>query len=67
MIMNTEYHQTLKKLEQDKISRDYIVGWASGYLGNPELEEQRVTEDWSAGYEDGKSKVTDNASSFQQS
>ena len=65
-MMNDEYHQTLSKLEKDNVSRDYMIGWASGYLGNPRLEEQRVTEHWSAGYEDGSDKHTNNAESCKK-
>ena len=59
--MSNPYYQTISELESKKVNRDYITGWASGYLGNPVLEEQRVTDSWQAGYDDGKEKVTDNA------
>jgi len=36
------------------VSNEYYHGWASGALGNPELEEQRITEDYTTGYEHGK-------------
>jgi hypothetical protein len=58
------YYETISKLERDNVSREYIVGWASGYLGNPKVEEQRITEGWKAGYEDGKEKITDNAGNW---
>jgi hypothetical protein len=58
------YYETISKLERDNVSREYIVGWASGYLGNPKVEEQRITEGWKAGYEDGKGKITDNAGNW---
>lgn len=41
------------------VSDAYYHGWASGALGNPELEEQRVTEAYTAGYEHGQNGVTD--------
>jgi hypothetical protein len=47
-------------MEKAKVSREYIVGWASGYLQNPMREEQRVTEAYEAGYNDGTEKNTDN-------
>ena len=53
------YHSTLKAMQEAGASQAYCHGWASGALGNPELEEQRVTEDYTAGYEDGKNGVTD--------
>ena len=65
--MNSDYHQTITQLENDHASRDYIIGWASGYLGNPKLEEQRVTAAWSAGYDDGSEKHTENAGNWKQS
>ncbi len=37
----------------------YYHGWASGALQNTPLEEQRVTEAYTAGFEDGKSGTTD--------
>ncbi|MCY4050780.1 MAG: hypothetical protein OXE41_04795 [Gammaproteobacteria bacterium] len=49
-----------------KISRQYILGWASGYLGNPEIEEQRITEAWQAGYEDGKNGSTEEAENWKE-
>jgi len=41
------------------VADDYYHGWASGALGNTALEEQRVTEGYTAGYEDGSSGTTD--------
>lgn len=41
------------------VSSEYCHGWATGALGNPALEEQRITEDYNAGYDDGKAGVTD--------
>ena len=59
--MPNPYYEAISKLEDDNVAKDYILGWASGYLGNPKLEEQRVTEGYEVGYEDGRSKSTDNA------
>ncbi len=53
------YHSTLKAMHEAGVSDAYCHGWASGALGNPALEEQRVTEDYTAGYEDGKNGQTD--------
>ena len=52
------YHSTLKKMHEAGVSKEYCHGWASGALGNTALEEQRVTEDYTAGYEDGSNGVT---------
>ena len=62
--MTSPYYQTISKLEQDNVSTEYILGWASGFLGNPKIEEQRITDGYEAGYNDGKSGNTDSASGF---
>jgi len=58
--MDQTYYDTVSKMENDGISAEYMDGWMSGYLQNPEREEQRVTDAYSAGYEDGTAKNTDN-------
>ena len=58
--MNSDYYESIDKMEKAKVSRDYIVGWASGYLQNPMREEQRITEAYEAGYNDGTDKNADN-------
>ena len=58
--MNNEYYESINKMEKAKVERDYIVGWACGYLQNPAREEQRVNEAYDAGYEDGSNKNADN-------
>ena len=62
--MTSPYYKTISKLEQDNVSKEYILGWASGSLGNPKVEEQRITDGYEAGYNDGKSGTTDSASNF---
>lgn len=47
------FHSTLKTMHDAGVSKEYYHGWASGALGNTALEEQRVTDDYTAGYEDG--------------
>ncbi len=54
------YHQTLKSMQESSVDEDYAYGWAGGALGNPAREEQRITEAYSAGYEDGSNGNTDN-------
>ena len=61
------YNETIDQLEKLGIDKDYIQGWAGGYLGNPQREEQRVTDAYKAGYEDGQSGVTDKAMNWQSS
>jgi hypothetical protein len=36
------------------VNDNYIQGWVAGFLNNPEIEEQRITDEWESGYEDGK-------------
>ena len=42
--MNREYYDSIDRMEKHNVSRDFVLGWAAGYLGNPQLEEQRRTE-----------------------
>ena len=63
--MDQQYYESVDKLEKMKVDREYIQGWVGGYLGNPPREEQRVTEAYTAGYEDGKSKSIDNAKTWK--
>ena len=54
--MNEDYYAAIEKMEQANVSREYIIGWASGFLQNPKREEQRVNDAYEAGFEDGGSK-----------
>lgn len=63
--MNTTYYETVDKLEKMGVDKEYIQGWMGGFLGNPQREEQRVTEAYTAGYEDGQNHSTDNADNFK--
>jgi hypothetical protein len=64
--MNKHYYDTVDRLEKIGVSREYLVGWMTGYLGNPAREDQRVTEAYNAGYEDGKNDNTEHAESWKQ-
>jgi len=57
--MSNVYHETIAKMDAAKVNKDYISGWAGGYQDNPDREEQRVTDAYTAGYQDGKAKKTD--------
>ena len=46
-------------------SDQYILGWQEGYQDAPEVEEQRVTDAYQAGYEDGKNNNFDNVEKFK--
>ncbi len=63
--MNQAYRDATTKMEEMKVNPEYIVGWQGGYLGHPKREEQRVTEAYDAGYEDGESKSTENFASWK--
>ena len=65
--MDNAYYETVVHLEKLGIDQDYIQGWEGGYLRNPEREEQRVTDAYKAGYEDGQAGVTDKAQDWQSS
>jgi len=52
--MNKEYYDAVVAMEQANVDAEYLQGWQGGYLLNPEREEQRITEAYQAGYEDGK-------------
>ncbi len=58
--MNQEYYDAVTKMEEMGVNPEYVQGWQGGYVLNPEREEQRVNEAYSAGYEDGKAKTQDN-------
>ncbi|KAA3621099.1 MAG: hypothetical protein DWQ08_14575 [Proteobacteria bacterium] len=64
--MNTTYYETVDKLEKMGVDKEYIQGWIGGYFGNPQREEQRVTEAYTAGYEDGQNHKTESAVDFKQ-
>ena len=58
--MNDTYYETINKMEKKGVDADYINGWAGGFLHNPKREEQRITEAYDAGYNDGVEGKTDN-------
>ena len=58
--MDQAYRDATTKMEEMGLQLDYIIGWQGGYLGHTEREEQRITDAYAAGYEDGQAKTTDN-------
>ena len=58
------YYEGVKKMEEMGVNDNYIQGWVAGFLNNPELEEQRITDEWESGYEDGKEKTDSNFANF---
>lgn len=59
------YYETIDKLEKAGVDKEYIQGWIGGFLGNPLREEQRVTDAYNAGYEDGSNKETGRSEEFK--
>jgi hypothetical protein len=47
------YYSSVDKMQKMQVDAEYIQGWIGGYMGNPKREEQRITDAYEAGYEDG--------------
>ncbi len=62
--MDTFYYQSLDEMEKKVVDKDYLQGWAGGYLQTPKHEEQRVTDGYEAGYEVGENKRTDHMANW---
>ena len=62
--MDQTYYEAVTKMEGMHVNPEYVEGWQSGYILNPPREEQRLTDAYSAGYEDGKAKNMDNFSNW---
>jgi hypothetical protein len=58
--MNQAYRDGVTKMEELHVDNDYVLGWQGGFLGHPAREEQRATEAYTAGYDDGRGKSVDN-------
>lgn len=58
--MDNFYRETITKMENASVDPEYVLGWQGGYLKHPKREEQRTTEAYDAGYEDGQNKAGDN-------
>jgi len=58
--MNKEYYDAVVKMEEMGVNNEYIQGWQGGYLCNVKREEQRLTEAYEAGYDDGLEKTQEN-------
>ena len=65
--MNPSYREGVVKMEEAGVDPDYILGWQGGFLGHPEREEQRISDAYSAGYEDGREKSADNFDKWKKS
>ena len=62
--MDQTYYDTVTSMEKKGVDPEYMNGWMSGYVRNPKREEQRITDAYSAGYDDGMNKSTDNMDSW---
>ena len=65
--MNQFYYDAVTKMEGMGCDEEYIQGWQAGFLQNPQREEQRLTESYTAGYTDGKEKNTDRLADWVKS
>ena len=63
--MNKEYFDKVTELENMKANEQYVLGWQEGYQDAHEVEEQRMTDAYQAGYEDGKNNNFDNVEKFK--
>ena len=57
--MSNVYYETVTKMEKAGVDPEYVRGWEGGYLHSPRREEQRITDTYTTGYEDGLAQKTD--------
>ena len=62
--MNQAYRDAVTQMEEMNVQAEYLIGWQGGFLGHPLREEQRITEAYQAGYDDGQAKSTENFSAW---
>jgi len=62
--MDKTYYDFTTKMEEANVDDEYVQGWQMGYIDMPDREEQRITEAWSAGKEDGAAKNMENYTNF---
>jgi hypothetical protein len=55
---NELYRTTIVEMEKNNVNAEYIQGWVGGFMGNPKREEQRLTEAYEKGFEDGSNQDT---------
>ncbi len=58
--MNQAYRDAVTQMEEMNVQEEYMLGWQGGFLGHPLREEQRITEAYQSGYDDGREKTTEN-------
>ena len=64
--MNPTYYKTIDAMEKKGVDKEYINGWACGYLHNPKREDQRLNDAYDAGYNDGAAGKTDGFASWSK-
>lgn len=64
--MDKKYYDTVTQLEKMGADPEYLQGWMSGFLHNPKREEQRITEAYEAGYDDGQNGSIDGAANWKK-
>lgn len=65
--MDQTYRDAVTRMEELGVDPEYVLGWQGGYLGHPAREEQRITDAYQAGFEDGQEQETGNFESWAQS
>ena len=65
--MNQAYREATTEMETLNVQTEYILGWQGGFLGHPLREEQRLSEAYQAGHDDGSEKSTDNFANWVDS
>ncbi len=58
------YRKTIVEMESKNVDAEYIQGWIGGFMGNPKREEQRITEAYDKGFEDGSNQDASNYDSW---
>ena len=58
------YYNTVKQFESDSVDDNYIQGWVAGFLNNPAIEEQRITDAYRSGYDNAKNNNIDDVSDY---
>lgn len=58
--MDQAYRDAIEAMERLGTDPEYVLGWQGGYLGHPTREEQRLSEAYQAGFEDGQARETGN-------
>ena len=58
------YFKAIDRMEKLSVDSEYIQGWIGGFMANPKREEQRITEAYTAGYEDGENTDESNFESW---